>query len=129
MTSRLTNGLSSALLAAFLLFNAGMPVYLYLCPMMSDENPVCDMSPAQADGLSLTSITPDCCARVLVAERITTPFVKSDIKQPDVERIQAEAPQASLPTFVGIPVVHADPTVPRSDPSAPLFLLHRSLLI
>lgn len=129
MNSRLTYGLSCLLLAAFVLFNAGMPVYLYLCPMMSPENPVCDMSPAQADGLSLTSIAPDCCARVFVAERITTPFVKSDSPLPDVERIQAEAPQASLLASVATGVVFADPSRSPTDPSPPLFILHRSLLI
>jgi hypothetical protein len=105
-----------------------MPVYFYLCPMMSDEMPMCDVSPASANGLSFTSITPDCCAKVFVAERKTTPFLKTAQGVPDLEWTCIailDIPQTELET----PLSASCRSFPGSAESPPLFLLHSALLI
>jgi|GEM_PF-1626600 len=130
MESQRTKAISLILLAALTLFNVGVPVYLYLCPMMDYDNPVCAMSPAEANGPSLTSITPDCCAKYLVAERKTTPFLKSDVHQPDVERLQVAIPDIAEPTLPGsVVAVGLRTSSPRSVTSPPLHILHSTFLL
>lgn len=122
-----TISISLILLAAFALFNAGMPVYFYLCPMMSSDTPMCDMSPAPSDGLSLTSVTPDCCARIFVADRQTTPFLKSS--GPDLDRsIVTPAIDGILPSLSVSQHVPQNATYVASSPP-PLYLLNSALLI
>ncbi len=89
---------------------------------------MCDLSPASANGLSLTSITPDCCAKIFVAERKTTPFVKPADGIPDLDRIciatinaSSALEQSLLPAAVN--------SVSSTPESPPLFLLHSALLI
>lgn len=128
VTKRISISVSVVLLAAFALFNVGMPVYFYLCPMMSDEVPMCDLSPADADGLSYTSITPDCCAKLFVAERKTTPFLKTTEGLPDSEWeciTILDDPRVNEPA--SLPALSH--TTPSSPESPPLFLLHSALLI
>lgn len=130
MESRRTKLVSLILLAALALFNAGVPVYLYLCPMMDSDNTVCAMSPAETSGLSLTSITPDCCAKYLVAERRTTPFVKTGDHQPQVERLQMtefDVAQPVLSGSVGEVGIQAFSALSLSSP--PLHILHSTFLL
>lgn len=128
VTKKTSISVSIVLLAAFAVFNAGMPVYFYLCPMMSDDVPLCNLSPASADGLSLTSITPDCCAKIFVAERKTTPFLKTADGIPDLDRIciaTINASSALEPSRLPVSV-NSVSSIPESPP---LFLLHSALLI
>jgi hypothetical protein len=117
------------LLAAFLIFNFGMPVYFYLCPMMNDGMAMCDMSPAPSAGkVSLTSITPDCCARVFVADRKTTPFVKSAEEITPVSQVVAVLPADEFQIRTQC---SSKPEAPLSSAESPppLFLLHSTFLI
>jgi hypothetical protein len=64
------------MILVFTTFNAGIPVVISLCPMMSVENPHCEMIPQATQGaLSFTSEIPDCCTSHVVAERNTTPYL------------------------------------------------------
>jgi hypothetical protein len=128
MTRKASISVSVVLLAAFALFNAGMPVYFYLCPMMNDDTPMCELSPAGADGISYTSVTPDCCAKIFVADRKTTPFLKT--------ADSFSGPDPAFLTPIEITAVDNSPYIPAdahsSSPageSPPLFLLHSTLLI
>jgi hypothetical protein len=68
--------ISSFMILVFTVFNAGIPVVVSLCPMMSMENSDCEMNhPAAKDVLSFTSEIPDCCTSHIVAERNTIPYL------------------------------------------------------
>jgi hypothetical protein len=68
--------ISSLMILVFTAFNVGTPIVTYLCPMMSMENPHCEMMPPATHGvLSFTSEMPDCCTSHIVAERNTTPYL------------------------------------------------------
>ena len=77
MRSRKTNILiSSLMILVFTTFNVGIPIVTYLCPMMSMENPHCEMMPpATHDVLSFAPEIPDCCTSRIIAERNTTPYL------------------------------------------------------
>jgi hypothetical protein len=77
MRSSKTNILiSSLMILVFTTFNVGIPIVTYLCPMMSVENPHCEMMPPATHGaLSFTSEIPDCCTSHIVAERNTIPYL------------------------------------------------------
>ena len=120
------------LLVAFTLFNVGVPVVYYLCPMMSIEMPYCDMSPQKADGdAAIAGQTPACCSKVVVAERNTTPFVQLhsphslDFKSIVVEFLIP----ASLTTSAVFASAIFDDGSPPQATSPPLFLLNAALLI
>ncbi len=66
--------LAACLILIFTTFNVGIPIVKYLCPMMSVDNPHCEMVPPTTQGaLSFTSVIPDCCTSHIIAERNTTP--------------------------------------------------------
>ena len=96
MRSNKTNILiSSFMVLVFTVFNAGIPVMVSLCPMMSMENSDCEMNhPAAKDVLSFTSEIPDCCTSHIVAERNTIPYLS-------VEKFKVSRPlpldQVALP--------------------------------
>ncbi len=121
------------LLGVFACFTVGIPVVRYMCPLMSDEQPVCPMSTHQeGPGASLTTPTPDCCGQVIVAERNTTPYVNGSwsltslIDHPALLHAVL-TPDAIVPTlFTSTPVA---PPARSGSSDPPLFLLHSSLLI
>ena len=64
------------IILVFSIFNVGIPVVRFLCPMMNMENPSCEMMPPATRGvLSFTSEIPDCCTSHVIAERNTIPFL------------------------------------------------------
>ncbi|MBI2619954.1 MAG: hypothetical protein HYW57_07720 [Ignavibacteriales bacterium] len=119
------------LLGAFSFFNVGMPVYLYLCPMMSSQNPMCDMwAPASSSDSAVTNQTAACCAKVFVADRKTTPFLKAQDSFPGQDRPVVEV-------FI---IEGADPVqanfyavgsleIQRTKYAPPVFLLHSAFLL
>jgi hypothetical protein len=119
---------SVILLLTFALFNIGVPVSFYLCPMMNAYPAECPMKADQpAAGLSIVNPTPDCCGKVVLGDRNTTPFVKAH--SPEHEKVASVlATNVDLVHKIiigkrsgstGIPVLH----------SPPVFLLNSSLLI
>ena len=131
MTRFLKITTAGSLLFAFTLFNAGMPVVSYLCPLMSAESPACDLSPAKAtDRPSVTNQVPACCEKIIVAERKTTPFVKvhaefrGSLQTVVLEAIPVSDEISSPASFFSL----ISDTGPPGPPQ-PLFLLNSSLLI
>ncbi|MEK6566349.1 MAG: hypothetical protein AABZ41_06550 [Bacteroidota bacterium] len=118
---------SSLLVLLFSFFSVGVPVVQYLCPMMSAENPSCDMSPASNPGqLTISTETPSCCAKKLGAERNTTPFLKVDKVQTFSFDVISSTPVIEpvlQPTSIG----SINPSL--YHPSSPLFLLNSVFLI
>lgn len=119
---------SYVLVLVFGFFSVGVPVVQYLCPMMSIENPTCDMSPtASTAGMTFSSQTPDCCAKQLGADRNTTPFLK-------VEKLQTVSLDFSTAHVAIVEPVFSEPSVFSSTAVPPyssssLFDLHAALLI
>jgi hypothetical protein len=66
----------SLMILVFTTFNVGIPIVTYFCPMMSVDNPHCNMMPPAIQGeLSYTSEIPNCCTSHIVAERNTIPYL------------------------------------------------------
>jgi hypothetical protein len=75
-SSKINLFISSLVILVFTTFNVGVPVITYLCPMMSMDNPHCDMMPPATHGaLSFTSEIPDCCTSRIIVEGNTTPYL------------------------------------------------------
>ncbi len=129
MNQRFTILLSLILIAVFTLFNVGLPVVNYLCPMMSSANPSCAMMPSSGgQDPAITNTLPSCCAKYIVAERNTTPFLKIQEAPSQLEAVTL------VPAFVSPdPISAARVLLSLRDeappPSAPLFILHSSFLI
>ncbi|MBI3787522.1 MAG: hypothetical protein HY276_04610 [Ignavibacteriales bacterium] len=124
--------ISIALIAVFGLFNVGVPIVKYLCPMMSMENPTCDLSTSTSDAaLAFSAQTPSCCAKYIVAERNTTPFLS--IEKYSVPQLEVLMPAtvASISTieFQSSLIFTTDFSPPLSHSGEPLFLLNSSFLI
>ncbi len=119
---------SCALILAFGLFNVGLPVVLYLCPMMSSTSPACPMSnEGNAPGLSIVNQSAACCGKVIVAERHTTPFVK--VQQPEHQKISLVIlldTTLQEHSFSSLTQTFDKPPPPGESQ---LFLLHSALLI
>ena len=118
------------LVATVLLFNAGVPITKYLCPMMSAENPTCEMSvPSFGDIASITRQVPACCTKYIIAERNSTPYLKVE------HTLEAPLSCIALPADA-----HEDPSSGWAAPlapddtgpplaQAPLYILNSTLLI
>ena len=128
MNQRLRIFSSVVLLAAFSVFNVGMPVVQYLCPMMSSENPTCAMMPSDGGQQStITNVIPSCCSKYIVAERNTTPFLK-------IQDAVSHADGVVLTfSFVSVDATtsgqHFISPIDAAASPPPLFILHSSLLI
>ncbi len=128
MKKQTTITFSVLLIAVFMLFNVGVPIVDYLCPMMSADNPVCGMMPSDiSQQASLTNTIPACCAKYIVAERNTTPFVKIQdaVGHDELVPLQIYIFALQSPTERNLLAAH----VTAESPPAPLFLLNSSLLI
>jgi hypothetical protein len=68
---------AAAFAAIFLVFNVGLPIALYVCPMMADQQCKCTCSQTSEAGPSITYVHTPCCTSSLVADRNTVPFLES----------------------------------------------------
>lgn len=134
MNHRIRIFFSVLLIAVFSLFNVGLPVVQYLCPMMSAENPTCAMMPSDASGIPLyagtaiTNVIPSCCSKYIIAERNTTPFLKIQDAVSHADGV------VFISSFVPADLATTDqsfgsPNSGSVSPPSPLFILHSSLLI
>jgi hypothetical protein len=58
------------------IFNVGIPIKTYLCPMMDMDDVSCEMMPQANDGgIAFSAPTPDCCVGHVIAEGNTTPYI------------------------------------------------------
>jgi hypothetical protein len=68
--------IASVLVLVLAIFNVGIPIKTYLCPMMDMDDASCEMMPQADDGgLSYSAPLPDCCVGHIVAEGNTTPYI------------------------------------------------------
>ncbi len=129
MNQRLRITLSVVLLAAFALFNVGVPVVQYLCPMMSSDNPMCTMMPSgDSQQAAFTNVIPSCCSKYIVAERNTTPFLKIQDAASHADGVVL-TPSLDLVEAIASHQPFASPHTGAFSPPSPLFILHSSLLI
>lgn len=118
------------LVATVLLFNAGLPITMYLCPMMSAEKPTCAMSvPSFGEVPSITKQIPSCCTKVIVAERNSTPYLKLENLFDAAHSFTAvAADRADEPRDGWNAPLPANDTGPPFS-QAPLYILNSTLLI
>ena len=129
MNHRLRIILSTLLLASFGLFNVGVPVVQYLCPMMSSDNPTCPMMPSDSGaGTAVTNIVPSCCSKYIVAERNTTPFLKIQDAVGHTDAV-ALTPSLAFADAISSEQFSQSPHTGAVSPPSPIFILHSSLLI
>jgi hypothetical protein len=125
-----SRSLSLFLAILILTFTVGIPVVKYLCPLMSDENPHCSMCLHAPDGVeSILPPVSSCCASHMIAERNTTPFLRSDAPVPvplEASLFVVLFPALPLDCRVADRTCSHDPPLTASEP---LFLQHSSLLI
>jgi hypothetical protein len=120
---------SVTLIAAFGVFNIGVPVAFYLCPMMNSEPSACPISDqTPVDGPAFLNQLPGCCAKVIVAERNATPFVvkAQQLQQEKMSFLAVLSTELQKPTTVTLDR-YAVESPPLSN--SPLFLLNSVLLI
>jgi hypothetical protein len=127
--------ISSLMILVFTTFNAGIPVVVSLCPMMSMENPDCEMNhTATKDALSFASEIPDCCTSHIVAERNTIPYLSVEqfkiLPQLPLHQVAHVANDTYLvhgqSLLTGVQCVSPSPPFPEN---VSLFILNSTLLI
>jgi hypothetical protein len=136
MNHRILNTfISSGLILVFTTFNVGIPIVTYLCPMMSVDNPHCEMIPPETYGaLSFTSEIPDCCTSHIVAERNTIPYLSVEqfkiLPQLPLDQVAHVANDTYLAHGQSslTEVLCVSPSPPFSE-NVSLFILNSTLLI
>jgi hypothetical protein len=112
------------------LYSVGVPVTVYMCPMMSADSPSCEMSvPSFGNIPSIANEAPACCAKYIVAEGHSTPYLKfENPKDAPLSVAIIAAVQSGEPRHGwSEPLVQQDAGPPGSDP--PLYILKSALLI
>ena len=130
MQSKLKIVTGLMLIIALSLFSVGLPIVTYLCPMMRTEQATCEMSVPPSSGMAVSSQTPDCCGKVIIAERNTTPYLKSDRSHFDSERVLTliadDVDYGFSTTLLASPF---SVQLLAPSPAEPLFLLNSTLLL
>jgi len=120
-----------SLVAVFALFNVGLPVVKYLCPMMSSDKPVCECSAEKTAEPAFVYQGGDCCGSYLIAERNTTPFLNPE--KLSTWKIAAFHVLSVTPWDTTDPDFSSSyttgPLASSSPPTERLFLLNSALLI
>jgi hypothetical protein len=89
------------MIMTFTIFNVGIPIATYLCPMMNDGVDYCEMMPPVTHGaLSFSSEIPDCCTSHIIAERNTIPYLSVEqfkvLHQLPLDQVALEAKDTYL---------------------------------
>jgi hypothetical protein len=127
-----TKQLTAYLLAGlFTVFNVGLPIALFVCPMMSGDAGTCDCHPAQCAGLAISYPQGDCCNHSVLAERNTTPFLSASKYQAPASEIVLVLSATTTSTNTLLLSQHllsnSDSGPPVSSP--PIYLLSSALII
>ena len=119
-----------ALAGLFTLFNVGLPIVQYVCPMMRDGG-TCECKTVTSKEPALSFPQGDCCNSHVLAERNTTPFLGSGKElAPGMEKmfvLSLTAPGLSQSSQIFQTLLPADTGPPRSPNS--VYLLSSPLLI
>lgn len=127
-TKRLT---AYFLAGVFTVFNVGLPVAMFVCPMLSGDTGVCDCHPVQSKGLAISFPQGDCCNHSVLAERNTTPFLSASKYQAPASEIVLILSATTTTTASILSSQHllsnSDSGPPSSSP--PIYLLSSALII
>jgi hypothetical protein len=130
MKSRTNIFVAYALAGVFTLFNVGLPIILFVCPMMS-AGQICNCNKAQTDGPAVSYPTGECCSHTIVAERNTTPFLSSIKFQVPASEVVLVLSSIMLPSTNPAHLSQLDnvSNTGPPPPAAPIYILSSSLLI
>ena len=130
MKSRTKIIVAFTLAGLFTLFNVGLPIVLFVCPMMSGGQ-VCDCNMVQHDGLAISYPMGGCCSHAVVAERNTIPFLGAEKYQAPASEVVLVLSSAAIPSINPAHTAQCDNSSNTGPPpaAAPLYLLSSSLLI
>jgi hypothetical protein len=130
MKSRTNIFVAYTLAGLFTVFNVGLPIVLFVCPMMSDGQ-VCDCAEVQSDGLAISYPMGECCSHTIVAERNTTPFLSSAKYQAPASEVVLVLSSIAMPSINPARTAQPDNSSNTGPPpaTAPIYLLSSSLLI
>ena len=130
MKSRTNIVVAYTLAGLFTVFNVGLPIVIFVCPMMSSGH-VCECNKARGDGLTVSYPMGECCSHSVVAERNTTPFLSSAKYQVPTSDVVLALSAMVVPSSNPVHLVHPDNTFNTGPPpaAAPIYLLSSSFLI
>jgi len=119
-----------ALAGLFTLFNVGLPIILFVCPMMNGAG-VCDCSNNETGGLVISYPSGECCNHAVVAERNTIPFLNSSKYQAPSSEVVLVLSCATPASIEGGLTAQIDNSFNTGPPpgAAPIYLLTSTLLI
>jgi hypothetical protein len=122
---------AAALATLFTVFNVGLPIVAYVCPMMASNRCTCACSPQSIEGPVITYVQMSCCNGSILAERNTVPFldvVKYEPPHSEVMLVLSSSNHLaeSISQHSFLPA-GTDTGPPPTD--TPLYLLSSSLLI
>jgi hypothetical protein len=128
---RLNIFIGSLLAGLFFIFNVGLPIVLFVCPMMADAQCACSCSKPTSDGPAYTYVHTSCCNTSVLADRNTIPFLGSQKYEPPhsevIFQLAVRCQYASeLPGDSGLMTV---PDIGPPGPNIPRYLLSSSFLI
>jgi hypothetical protein len=130
MKSRTNIVVAYSLAALFTVFNVGLPIVLFVCPMMSGGQ-VCDCNKVHNDGLAISYPIGECCQHSIVADRNTVPFLSSTKYQAPGSEVVLALSSTSLPAMNLAHPAQFDYSLNTGPPpsAAPIYLLSSSFLI
>lgn len=122
---------ATTLATLFTVFNVGLPIAVYLCPMMASERCTCACSQQSTNGPVVTYVHMSCCSGSIIAERNTIPFldvVKYEPPHSEVMLVLSTSNHlAESISQYSLSPAGTDAGPPPTD--TPLYLLSSSLLI
>ena len=130
MKSRINIFVAYTLAGLFTLFNVGLPIVLFVCPMMA-ESEVCDCHFVPSNGIAISYPVGGCCNHTIAAERNTTPFLSATKYQSPGAEVVLVLSLAALPATNPARSVEFDYAANTGPPVSanPIYLLSSALLI
>ena len=119
---------AAVLICAFGFFNVGLPIVVYLCPMMQAAPAECrTFCESSSESVALVNQNASCCNSYIVAERNTTPFVKTDKHNPSLAVVVTS--QYVELSNIDVTIIGNLPAELYASKSPPIYLLNSAFLI
>ena len=132
MRRRTTLFVASVLAGLFTIFNVGLPIVYYVCPMMKDGASACDCLTQKNNGSAFKYQRNECCNPHVLAERNTTPFLAVDKYKSPASATAAISSDVVTVSIDFSQSLHSSIEFPETGPpfqGRPSYLLSSSLLI
>jgi hypothetical protein len=127
MKMKLHTHIAAVLILVFALSNIGLPVVMYFCPMMQENPSECQtMCENPTTSLAIVNQNGPCCDSYIIAERNTTPFVKTEKSNPSISLAIAPQIEQSATHIASVQFFQHEIS-PQASP--PIFLLNSAFLI